>query len=52
MAKAFKIRVFNLLFEFFAHTLVLGYMLPAAWAIAARAFKTLFDYLDDFFVGI
>lgn len=52
MAKAFKIRVFYLLFEFFTHTLVFRCMFSAAGAIAAGAFETLLDYLDDFFVGI
>lgn len=52
MAKAFKIRVFYLLFEFFTHTLVFRCMFSAAGAIAAGAFETFFDYIDYLLVGI
>ena len=52
MAKSFKIRIFNLLFEFLTHTLVLGCMLSAAWAVAARALETFFAYIDYLLVGI
>jgi hypothetical protein len=52
MAKAFKIRIFNLLSEFLTHTLVLGCMLSAAGAVAARALEALADGFDDFLIRV
>ena len=52
VAKAFKIRILDLLFKFLAHTQIFRCAFSAAGAVAARALQSLFDDLDDLLVGI
>ncbi len=52
MTKAFKIGIGNLLFKFFAHTLVFLGTLNSARAVTACPLQALFNCFYYFFVGI
>ena len=52
VAVAFKIRVCDLLSEFFAHTLVVRIFSDAARTVAVFRLQTVLDGFDDIFVGI
>ena len=52
VAKAFKIRVGNLLLEFLAHAFIFFGTRKAARTVTARTRKSFFDHFDNFPIGI
>lgn len=52
MAKAFEVRVSNLLFKLPAHTSGIIRFLPAAGTVSACLFQSFFDCVDDFRIRV